>query len=86
MHGTAKLHSSARFMILHRVQPYRVATSWQKLVHRADVRVWLQRELQLLLLEADVSIVSAALQPVVYGAPPVSHYLSNFLFLLAKTH
>ncbi len=49
----------------------RVATPWQKLVQRPEVRSWLIRELQALLLEDDVILVAGVITSALPNVPKV---------------
>jgi hypothetical protein len=60
-------------MSLYRELPFKVATSWQQLVSRPEVANWLERELQALVLQADVSLIHSVVTSAMESAPQVCH-------------
>ena len=57
--------------IVCRELPFRVATSWPKLVGRSEIAVWLERELQALVLQADVRLIHSVVTSAMQAAPQV---------------
>ena len=70
---------TGQFRPICRERSGRVTTSWVRLINRPDVRLWLTRELQALLLEEDVSIVQGAILPEIRHAPQVRTLSSTLL-------
>ena len=55
--------------------PFRVATGWQMLVGRPEVAVWVERELQALVLQADIGLIHSVVSSAMHAAPQVKNYI-----------
>jgi len=70
IHSKDGIHNS---MSPDRELPFKVATGWQQLVSRPEVAKWLERELQALVLQADVGLIHSVVTSAMQSAPQVCH-------------